>query len=522
MKSATARGARQTAQARRANRASSPSTTGRKASVAVYDAVTRGDVGQAIRKLPGTNQARFRQVLEGVQLPEREKHRVRFLNELADLAARLLENNRSEVERATGLMSRRGYCEGVIRHELEAIERTFNLIREIALVSMRSSKPSDYVRLMSRPGVDVERLVSTMGFFAGDRIIKLKHLDMEQRRVALEMERLARESTSEALRALVSLIADHLRQAVRGTRHFSSDWSVLQAFDIASVMARNTRALERVLRKDHAWLIRDKSFFQLDEMAERIAKAKESKAVIKYTHDFLITCGIYQTDTGQMLRFGKMFKEGPIEGYVVLRPQKLRSYGYEGMTTADIDDPTALLASDTEHTMQHELQHVFDKIVYVESALTSMEDGTGETRRNMLSMEYRARLAEMAFAHPSDLVEESMREVRETIALDESQGESMDIRAQADGMVYQRMGRFKKGGTLKRMARKLLDQAYRQAYGLTYTQIVEPFAHVGTGDANPTPQAPSSSTRRSVSLAPAGRSDSRSAVSWRPSWPARS
>jgi hypothetical protein len=112
----------------------------------------------------------------------------------------------------------------------------------------------------------------------------------------------------------------------------------------------------------------------------------------------------------------------------------------------------------------------------VESALKTMEDGTGETRRNLLSMEYRSRLAEMAFTHDFELVEDAMREVHDNLGLNDPRcGEEMRIRTEADTLVYERMGRFMRGPALKRIARKLLDQAYRQAYGLTYAQIVEPF-----------------------------------------------
>ncbi len=444
----------------------------RKASAEVYDAVTRGDLGQILRMLPGSIQRRFKARLRGILLPERDKHRIRFLYELANLSARLLEPARGEAERAIGLMTRRGYREGMVREELEAIEKTFALIRDIATVSMGSSKPSDYLRLVSRPGVDIDRFVRTMWFFAGDRRIRIKHLDMEQRRMALEMERLARRSSSETLRALLSQIVDR----IPSPRHYASDWRVLHAFDIAAGMVRDPQVLATVLRRDHSTLIRDKAFFQLDEMRERIDKAREDSVVQKLTHQFLISCGIYLTDGGKMLRFGKMFKEGPIEGYVVLKPERLRSYGYEAMTSADIDDATALLTSEKEHTMQHELQHVFDKIIYVESALRTMNDGTGETRRNLLGMEYRARLAEMAFTHDLELVEESMREVRDNVVEEELTGDEMKIRVEADRLVYDKLRRYKKGDALRRVSRRLLDQAYRQAYGLTYTQIVEPFA----------------------------------------------
>jgi len=414
-------------------------------------------------------QRRLIERLQGIVLPEKEKHRLRFLSEVGGLAARLLEPGRGEAERVTSLLRRSGYRESIVCEELDAIEKTFELIRDIALVAMRSSKPSDYVHLLSRPGVDVQRFVSTMWFFAGDRGIRFTQIEMDQRKAALEMERLARGGSASALRTLLSQVVERLPNG-----QYTSDWRVLQAFDIVASMIRDTGPLCRVLRSDHHALIKDPSFFQLDEMKERIDRAHDTQAVQKYAHDFLIDCGIYLTEPGKMLRFGKMFKQGPIEGYVVLKPERLRSYGYEAMTSAAIDDPTALLACEREHTLQHELQHVFDKIIYVESALKTIEDGTGETRRNLLGMEYRARLAEMAFAHDLDLIEQAMQEVRENVDMDLSEGE-MAIRIEADREVYQRMRRLKKGTALQRVARRLLDGAYRQAYGLTYTQMVEPF-----------------------------------------------
>jgi hypothetical protein len=105
-----------------------------------------------------------------------------------------------------------------------------------------------------------------------------------------------------------------------------------------------------------------------------------------------------------------------------------------------------------------------------------MEDGTGQTRSNLLGMEYRARLAEMAFTHDLGLVEDSMREVRDNLAEQDSPRGEMEIRVEADRLVADKVGRWRKGAALRKVTRRLLDQAYRQAYGLTYTQIVEPFA----------------------------------------------
>jgi hypothetical protein len=445
----------------------------------LYDAATRGDLGQLIRQLPAAIQARFESKQRGIQLPAKEKHRLRFLNEVADLSARLLEPGRAETERAWALVARRGYGGGMARAELVAIDKTFALIQRVAATAMRSPKPSDYVRLLSRPGVDIERLVSTMGFFAGDRVVRMRRLDMEQRRVALAMERLARQGSSSALRGLLSYIVDRIPEPSSGLRPYDSDWRVLHAFDLAAGMVSDRGALARLLRRDHATLIKDQAFFQVDEMAERVGKARDDEAMQRHTHQFLVSCGIYQLRGGQLLRFGKMFKEGPIEGYVVLKPERLRAYGYEALTSAHIDDPTALLASEKEHTIQHELQHMFDKIIYVESALRTMEDGTGETRSNLLGMEYRARLAEMAFTHDLGLVEDAMGEVRDSIAAQDGDRVEMGIRVEADRLVYERMGRTKRGAALRRLARRLLDLAYRQAYGLTYSQIVEPFALTG-------------------------------------------
>ena len=442
----------------------------------IYSAATRGDLGLLVRRLPASIQTRLRAKQQGIVLPVKEKHRLRFLSELADLAARLLEPGRADAERAWGVVAKRGYGEGMARSELETIEKIFTLIRDVAAISMRSSKPADYLRLLSRPGVDIPRFVSTMSFFAGDRLVRIRRLDMEQRRVALEMERFAKDCSAVALRALLSHIVDRIPEPAHGARPYDSDWRVLHAFDLAAGMVRDPRALGRLLRRDHGTLMKDKAFFQVDEMVDRIAKARNDEAMQRHTHQFLISCGIYLAKGGHMLRFGKMFKEGPIEGYVLLKPERLRTYGYEALTSADIDDPTALLASEKEHTIQHELQHLFDKIIYVESALSTMEDGTGQTRSNLLGMEYRARLAEMAFTHDLDLVEDAMREVRDNLAEQDTPRDEMEIRVEADRLVADKVGRWRRGDALRRVTRRLLDQAYRQAYGLTYTQIVEPFA----------------------------------------------
>ena len=139
-----------------------------------------------------------------------------------------------------------------------------------------------------------------------------------------------------------------------GTPQSTSDWRILHAFDIAAVMMSNPAPLAQVLRVDHRRLIYDRTFFQLQEMLDRIAVAKQSEALIRHTQSFLIGCGIYRTRGGYTLRFGKMFKVEPIEGYVVLQPESLRRFGYAALTTTDVEDATALLASEEERTLRHD------------------------------------------------------------------------------------------------------------------------------------------------------------------------
>lgn len=446
----------------------------------LYDAATRGDLGQLLRTLPKAIQRRLASSLGGMSLPAKDKHRIRFLSELADLAARLLEPSRAEAVRATALLAQRGYQEGIVRPEVGLLDQTFGLIRDVAACSLRSSKPSDYLRLLSRPGVDIERLVTTMSFFAGDRRVRLRHLDMAQRRSALDMERHARQGSRPALRALLSALVDRLPAAPHDAPPHESDWRILEAFDVAAWMVREPLALVALLEQDHELLIEDKSLFPLREMTDRLARAREDRNVQRYAHLFLISCGLYLARGGALLRFGRMFKEGPIEGYVVLKPERLRSYGYEAVATRHIDDPTVLLASDREHTIQHELQHMFDKIIYVAGAIGAGKDESEEPSPNLLGMEYRARLAELAFTHDDELVEDAMREVRDNVALEADASPEMRVRTRADQLVHDKLRRYRRAAAIRPVSRRLLDQAYRQAYGLTYSQIVEPFSPRGT------------------------------------------
>lgn len=412
--------------------------------------------------------------LEGIVLPGKERHRERFLSEIAGLSARVLEPNRAMTERSVALLAKPGYLEGVVREDLDALEETFEWIRDIAVVCMRSSKPADYVRLLSRPGVDIRRFLSTMPFFAGDRSVRFARLDMATRRAALDMERMARESTRESARGLLSHIVQKLPAVQHGTPQSTSDWRILHAFDIAAVMMRTTTPLAQILRADHRRLVYDRTFFQLQEMLDRIAVAKQSDALIRHTQSFLIGCGIYRTRGGYTLRFGKTFKVEPIEGYVVLQPESLRRFGYAALTTTDVDDATALLASEEERTLQHELQHVFDKITYVESS-PGRRPRAGQRREMLRWMETRARLAEMAFPANPECVEDALREAQENARMPDLEREEMRIRIEADRIVVSKIGRVRHPAAVQLAARRLLDQAYRQAYGLTYSQIVEPF-----------------------------------------------
>jgi len=453
----------------------------------VFDAAIKDGLGKRVSRLPPHLLSRLESKLEGLQTPVKEKRKARFLSEVGELSARILEPAREEAWRASALMARKGYEPSLVEGEIRLLEERFELLSLAARAAMASSKPEDYLEFISRPGVDIARLLKTMGFFARGRGVDLKAVDLMRRKEALAMCRLASESSLKSLRTLLSRLEARVEYQSDVGNGYARDLRMVRIIDIIASMAKEPKALRTLLKADHRALIRSHGLFPLPQLQGRIAKAKESEEVFGMAHRALLGLGIYLTDTGMALRFGKTFRDGPIEGYILLKPERLLRYGYEGLTSLKRGDTTMLLALDRESTMQHELQHIFDKIAFIES--TKMEsEGDGGPDALLIDMEYRARLAEFVFTRSADLVEASMDEVLENAELEVPGEQEMSARILADRRVLERMGQVRKADGLKRRATRLLDQAYKQAYGLTYHQIVEPFNGLGEEDGTAEPK----------------------------------
>jgi hypothetical protein len=122
-----------------------------------------------------------------------------------------------------------------------------------------------------------------------------------------------------------------------------------------------------------------------------------------------------------------------------------------------------LLAVDEEGTLQHEIQHLFDRVLCL-GLKRVKEKSAGE---------YRARLAELLFVPDP---EKSMKKMLEdSEGLEDGTKISLDSTRTALFSLKSNLFRDNNMDRVLAEAKEELDQQYVDLVGLTYDEIIEPF-----------------------------------------------
>jgi len=164
--------------------------------------------------------------------------------------------------------------------------------------------------------------------------------------------------------------------------------------------------------------------------------------------------------------YTRQFGYGDLRGYVLADQTYPLSRGWVGLAP----DDDMLLVNEDELTIQHELQHLFDHTVL-----------TGTSGGGRVQLEYRAKLAEIAFggdpqkayaeieAGANRFVRGSKHHQQELAAAKDALGHG-----RANVLVRENLSGVRPGN-LQAVAVNLLDSTYLSSCGLGYREIIAPY-----------------------------------------------
>lgn len=417
----------------------------------VYEAATRRMT--ALRTLPDEIQRRFETALEGIAVPGKGGSRDQFLEMVSTICANHsgLISGLAELPRLQELSAPAGikndemalYIRWIdelytptrlrnnvlfqtIRRITKDITENFAFAGGLIKAALASPRPSAYMRLLAREGFDIVEFARSVRLFThGGRKIVFTHIDAEQEKTRAKIMELARER-KEIFLPDVQAHLERLKPDV-----FISDGQMGDQEDIRLICIRLILTMYGV----YMFGGRGSRMFLLPFEDE--------------FHDFGINA--YKVSNPEMLDL------------LPSEPEEKGEYVLGGFT----DWMDIVLGSNDGSLVQHELQHLFDNIIRVAGKQTDRE--------------YRATLAELAFDENVGERYRSMeyQSVGDQVfrALEMRAFKSWPAHREAQLLILRQIRPMCNDdpAAIKARALLLLNRAYREACGLSYDEIIEPF-----------------------------------------------
>jgi len=458
----------------------------------VYRAVTKSKGMQKVKPLPKEIQEKFRSKLEGIQLPKDSKQRKGCL----DIVTNILDKKFQ-------LLDEHNLLSGLSEDVSYLIEDDLYFIATAVGLASKSSKPLDYMCFMARP-VDYERFFSSANIFLGDRKIAFEEVPEEKKSRADKIIKLISDDSEEALRELLEITKEYVTYSKLDKAYayfiaafvWNDEGKVLEIFrnEASELYQKYVEDMKMVSEITHGTAVSEIDNFEF--------KIRRSDA-----HDFFEDHGFYPYDMGEkfpkLIPISKQFRVDGLKGCVVAEPEILYRGGVDGMAKID----SMIIASDSTTLIQHELQHLFDALIFNLCIYYSKP----------VQDEYRAYLASIAFSenpaavyrelYDTSLVEfmkkktsiseplsESHYEARlkikreiERLLIQEEAGMEATARINGEEILSEKLrttilkvaeeaydGKIS-SEKLRTVVLKLLNEAYKNEVGLTYDEILEPF-----------------------------------------------
>jgi hypothetical protein len=428
-------------------------------------------------KLPEELLRRFEAKVEGIQLPEKADERRKFLRVFNGISRNAHINTVTEALLSSIAHNAPSF---VSDKSLELMESRLSETVKATELAQHSCRPDDYMRFLARNGFDLLGLLDSAGIFTNGRQVVFEDISAEKMAAGSEIIRLVNDGSEASLRHLMAILTYGIEQEwQKGAKPGDEGMEVFVQADLSSsIMAiwKDKKAAENALGKVY------QDIENFDPDAFEAFGEKESGGSIQdvdqmIAHPNLLPYGIFLHEN-ELLRFSRCFEKEIFTGYVLTEPEffKRRRVGALVMS----GHVMLLQPGSSKSTVQHEMQHMFDGMVGL--------------RDDRISKEYRAMLAEIIFsqnhkeawdrtcnrfaagmitrlmARTADIDVYNKVAARIIMAVEDIIGMPALVKARISSKTMD---------AIVDASRKLLNESYRKACGLTYDEILEPFRKNG-------------------------------------------
>lgn len=411
-----------------------------------FAAATSIGHARSFRKLPKQLRDKFKAAIERSEVPDAIDFET-----IGRLSSNVLNNTNFLVLPQIEDEDLRSWWHGVILKQFDNLEQVFNVIS-------RSSKPDEYAAFLAREEFLILPFFNGTDFFS-DRGVDFEELPEDKRKLAEEFMAIYQKGDVTA-RLVEMLEVRTIENEETGNQQIPQEERPYFARKIAKYI------IVHLFGEEKADEVED---IERDEVSHTLKDAlsileRHSWARHMTVKTSLLDFGIYyeESEDGRILvPINMVSKKDRMNCYYINDEHYWKSINARGIQLGtDI-----LLGVVEESTVQHELQHLFDRNLHL---------GTNRVRE-MPGWEYRARLAELLFA-PNP--EQSMK-----LMLDQAKGVSgddkfpLDIYATAAALFALKEDLFRDDDMVRILAeaKQELDQQYQKLVGLTYDEILEPF-----------------------------------------------
>ena len=421
----------------------------------LYLAATKSETTQPLRRIMN-NRARVivERAIGGIDIPNEAAARAGYLEGVSGISEKVL-GDRTQL--LVHYIKRR-YWGRLLNRQTELLKMELAHLRNILNICNLSDDSAAYARFLGRKGFDIESFLNSVELFARGREVCFIPLPDEKR---LSREKLIKElrkiekCPDRALRNIITL----LRKNLSGIAEKPAE-----PYEIAAILTGQIDKARELLSVDEpsAYLELAKQKEQGDMEGAGVLfsisdiGANKRWEVLRSLSDI----GFYaDSEKASLTPFGHSFKSEGIEGFIAADPKAFLKKGLEGWAY----DNELIVAS--KSSVQHELQHVFDNITFLDS-----EKG------NEIDWEFRAYLGELVFSDERNELCDEWVELSEKKAgkagLEAHDAAQVLIGAQMKERAH------KNENEIVDSAMNLLNEAYQRILGLTYEQIIGPFVSI--------------------------------------------
>jgi hypothetical protein len=406
-------------------------------------AVTRRKFLMPLRRvLEGKMMESMRGELEDIPEPVLGK-RKQYYHAVSNISAKTIGEETSDFLDLVRIKAGKGK----LNVSADKLIRRLRVLRQHLEICARAHDQTAYASFMARGAFNMNEFINAMGLFCRRESIPFQRIDEQTKRARNRLMRLSC-NPSINMRKMIRLLQKHLPNAEKFPE---------EPYQVAVLLGAKRMQVRKLLEHDQPEVY--------EELKEEYGKGDLTTAGVLFmgspdedskwnAQRDMVYLGLWpDPHNGELIAFNESFRLNGIKGYIAADPKNIFSLGMEAFSVGD----EIMIA--TRETIQHELQHIFDNFALLDSEMGKKYEG-----------EMRAYLGELAFS------EDQVR-----LAAMLMNGKGSEEGRDAHEVAWAKLKRLIKKEDPKSteqvvsFAKRLLNEAYKQACGLTYEQIIEPF-----------------------------------------------